>query len=82
MSLSCQVQTINNKTHSNVALREALIIQFEVQDTSQTHCSPPGKNRIFFPPSSFVIPFLLISNSPPFLSCPPFEPVLPVRPVE
>lgn len=49
MSLSCQVQTINNKTHSNVALREALMIQFEVQDTSQTHSYPPWQKQDFVP---------------------------------
>lgn len=47
MSHLCQVHTINTKTHCNLALSVALMFQFGVQDTSQTHHPLPGRNLNF-----------------------------------
>lgn len=83
MSHLCQVHTINTKTHCNLALRIALMFQFGVQDTSETHRPRPGRNLNF---SSLLLQYafflLLPSNSPPFPLCPPFAPFLPEKPVE
>lgn len=69
MSHLCQVRTINTKKHCYLALRIALMLQFGVQDTSQTCCAPFWQ-KPEFPLSSFVF----LSNYPPFLLCPLFAP--------
>ena len=79
MSHLCHVHTINTKTNCNLALSIALLFQFCVQDTSQTHCPVLARPRNFLSmPSMFFLssllsaPFLFL-QWPPFCTCPAWK---------